>query len=129
MLDRPTPLQPASAQDVLEQYAQGHRNFQNLELTAVDWAGVNLKGADFSYGDFSQANFVRANLRGADLSYACFHEANLQEADLRGSSLMGTDFRNANLQGVNLQEADYDPLTTHFPEGFNPQAQGLNHLG
>lgn len=126
MLERPAHPQPASASEVLALYAQGQRNFQNLELNAVNWAGVNLKGADFSYADFSEANLVGANLRGADLSYARFQDANLQDADLRGSSLVGADFRNANLQGTNLQEADYDPVTTHFPAGFNPQDSGLH---
>ena len=37
-----------NASDILKQYAEQERNFQNLNLSRVDLNGANLQGIDFS---------------------------------------------------------------------------------
>lgn len=115
----------ATAADLLSAYAAGQRNFEYVSLADTDLAGADLKGCDFSYADFSGANLSQANLRGADLSYANLAETNLAEADLRGAMLIGTDLRTALITNTQFASADYDPQETHFPQGFDPQKQGL----
>lgn len=110
---------------LLHAYAQGQRDFSSIALNVANLSRVNLKGADLSYADFADANFSQANLRGADLSYAVLRNANLASANLRGAMLIGTDLREANLAGAVLAEADYDPVETHFPQGFDPVAAGM----
>nr|WP_309736437.1 pentapeptide repeat-containing protein [Chamaesiphon sp. OTE_75_metabat_556] len=46
-------------------------------------------------------------------------------ADLRGAMLIGTDLQAAILESAMLEAADYDPKTTQFPVGFDPQQAGL----
>ncbi len=67
-------------------------NLSDAYLRGADLSGANLRGADLSYADLRGANLSDADLRGADLSYA-----NLHGADLRGANLS-----DANLSGANL---------------------------
>ena len=56
--------------------------------------------------DLSGANLSDAYLRGADLRYANLSDADLRGADLRGADLRYADLRGANLRGANLSDAD-----------------------
>ncbi len=123
MSDAHPPIKNAA--ELLEKYAAGERTFTGAELGAVDLRAANLRGVDLSYADLSAANLSQTNLRGADLSYANLSEANLQSSDLRGASLIGTDLRAALLETADLKEADYDPVTTRFPQGFDPVYAGM----
>ena len=122
MADADASMAIATAADLLQAYAQGQRAFVNINLPATTLTGENLKGADLSYADFSEANLRGTNLRGADLSYANLREADLTAADLRGAMLIGTDLRLAQVTGTQFHDADYDPQETHFPSGFDPTA-------
>jgi uncharacterized protein YjbI with pentapeptide repeats len=51
-------------------------------------------------------NLSKANLRSADLSGANFSNANLSKADLSSADLSGANFSNANLSCTNLRSAD-----------------------
>jgi uncharacterized protein YjbI with pentapeptide repeats len=103
-------------------YAAGQRAFSGLSLSQADLRDIDLKGADLSYAELNDADLRGANLRGVDLSYAALREANLTNADLRGAMLIGTDLRQAIITNANFHDADYDPVETHFPEGFDPTA-------
>ena len=80
----------------LKLYAEGKRDFQNINLKQAYLAETELRGV----------NLRGANLRKADLSEADLEGANLQEANLQGAELIGTELRMANLQGVNLRQAE-----------------------
>lgn len=114
-----------TADALLRAYAEGKRSFTNLCLPKVRLSHTDLKGSDLSYADLSHANLSHTNLRGADLSYADLSHANLSGADLRGAMLIGTNLQHTNLHNANVEAADYDPETTHFPADFNPIAAGL----
>ena len=62
---------------------------------------ANLSGANLRWADLSEANLSEANLSGADLRWA-----SLSGADLRGANLRGADLRWASLSGANLSGAD-----------------------
>jgi len=115
----------ASAEDLLQAYATGHRNFVGANLASANLSHADLKGVDLSYADLSTADLSYANLRGADLSYVNLEEANLSQADLRGAMLIGTNLRHALLESTLFEAADYDPESTHFPETFKPERAGL----
>lgn len=115
----------ATAEALLQAYGAGRRNFMGVDLMGVQLSHADLKGSNLSYADFSAADLSHANLRGVDLSYADLSSANLSGADLRGAMLIGTNLRDAILESATLESADYDPTTTHFPTGFNPDKAGL----
>jgi PAS domain S-box-containing protein len=99
-------LVTGKANPLLEQYKTGQRNFAGLNLR-----GANFIEADLQHGDFSgaalngsncnHANFQYAKLRGADL-----RGSNLQDADLQWADLSGADLRGADLRGTNLSNAN-----------------------
>ena len=48
----------------------------------------------------------------------------LEGADLEGVDLQGADLSGANLRWADLREAKYNK-DTRFPEGFDPEAEGV----
>jgi hypothetical protein len=99
------PLQLTVSQ-VLKQYAEGNRNFQNLDLSEADLQGVNLTLADFQLAQFTWANLSNASLGHVNLTGAKLRHTNLTNANLQGANLQGSDFQGANLQGANLSWAE-----------------------
>ena len=124
------------AEEVLEQYTAGSREFSALDLREINLSGANLSeasfshadlsvanlaGANFSRTDFSHANLSAAKLNSANLSktklnHAILNLANLTMADLRGANfvqaeliraeLTRADLSGADLRGANLSSAD-----------------------
>ena len=73
------------------------------DLRYADLSDTNLSDANLRYADLSDAN-----LRGADLRYADLSDANLRYADLRYASLCHT-----NLKGADLSDADLSGANLH----------------
>ncbi|MEA5619184.1 pentapeptide repeat-containing protein [Cronbergia sp. UHCC 0137] len=124
-----------NAEDLLQRYAAGERDFTGVKLPGVRLVDkilnqVIFKGADFSDAyfessgfdevDLSFANlrrirffesgFGRANLEAADFSDAIFSQgslkgANLTRAIFRRAVLSEVSFKNANLSYADLSEA------------------------
>ncbi len=118
------------ANQLLQMYSNGERNFQGVELI-----GAKLNGAILNQANLSQAELMLASLNeaclegtklqgaylsGADMIGAYLHsaelvgahligvdltEADLTEANLMSCNLGGACLRNANLRGANLSEA------------------------
>jgi hypothetical protein len=70
------------------------------------------------------ADLRRANLQGARLTDAELRGAHLQEADLRRATLQGADLTGADLTGARLEEADLTDInaddTTIWPKDLRP---------
>ncbi len=118
------------ANELLQLYSAGERDFQGIELIGAKLSGAILSDANFSRAEMmlaslNEVSMVRTKLKGvylngADLVGAYLKqaeitgavligvdlsEANLMEATLVGSNLGGACLRGANLQGANLSEA------------------------
>jgi glutathione S-transferase len=116
----------ASANELLQRYAAGERDFEEVRLSGADLQGAILHGIDLSEAILSNANLSRADLRGADLSWADLSGANLQGADLRGAILTRSDLSRSNLSRSNLHKADLSlaNLTgTDLGEAIMPDGQ------
>lgn len=96
----------ASASELLQRYAAGEREFEEVRLSGANLQGAILHGIDLSEAMLGNADLSRADLRGADLSWADLSSANLQGADLRGAILTRADLTRANLTRANLRKAD-----------------------
>ena len=80
---------PMTAEQLLEAYGAGKRDFRNVYLDGENLSYENLSGVDLT-----GAKLKNCNLTGTDLNSAI----------LRGTYLEGTDLSDANLSG-----ADVDP--------------------
>lgn len=110
----PTPvskpvLTPITVANLLTKYAEGQRDFPNVQLTGKegdrlqgqDLSNINLNGAVIEKLDLKQVIFRNANLNGITLI-----RADLRGADLSRSSLIGANLTASNLVEVNLAQAN-----------------------
>lgn len=93
--------QVLSADELLDCYQRGDREFRELDLQGLQLGGAFLQGCDFTGVDLSEADLTRAVLTECD-----FSRADLQHAVLCGASLRGSNLRAADLSGANLAHAD-----------------------
>ncbi len=119
-------------------------DLSNADLRGVDLSLADLRWTDFKAADFSDAVFFGAqlcggdlrgsNLCGANLSNTDLYMATSYKAELTWEDLKRTDLRWndrvmtnrnwSNLNWINLNNATYNSRTK-FPDGFNPETNGL----
>jgi serine/threonine-protein kinase len=109
------------ADELLNDYAKGKRDFTSRDLSLLNLSKValtganfhqsklhkaNLQGANLFNADFGRASLNQAILKNANLARAYLSHADLQGADLRGADLSYAYLSHANLRGANLCGAD-----------------------
>lgn len=99
-------LMRLTANELLQRYRAGERNFVNANLRCALLNSRNLSAANLSWAKLNGANLSGANLSGADLTVADLSEANLSGADLSQTSLARTNLIRANLNLANLRGAN-----------------------
>jgi hypothetical protein len=82
----------------------------NLDLSLLQFHGIDLRNTDLSNTYFFNTSFRRAKFNNADLSNADFGDADLSNADfnranLSDACLQAARLINANLDGANLTDA------------------------
>ena len=113
-------LEPAiSAEEFLQRYQEGERDF-----TGINLAGVNLTGKSLS-----QVNFSSANLSGAELSGTNLHGANLSEANLCHANLYKANLNSANLRKTKFIKANLNEVTLYYANLSEANLSGLNLSG
>ncbi len=124
-------LEPAiTAEEFLQRYEEGERDFTGINLAGVDLSGktldsnvslsqANLSNANLANANLTRVNLIGANLQGANLNSTSLHSADLIEVNLSGSNLTKAILYcarliQANLSQANLSEAKLDSanLTT-----------------
>ena len=95
-----------TAEELLEQYATGERNFRSADLTGADLSGADLTSADLTGATLSSATLVDAQLINAKLNGALLDHANLDYADLSGADLSEAVLDYANLRHAILHFAN-----------------------
>ncbi len=96
---------PKSAEELLERYAAGERDFRGIRLEAADLRSAILPHTCLERANLSRAILAHSYLRGADLTDAHLSGANLECAILYQATLERAVFFVANLQGANLAGA------------------------
>ncbi|MEG4216139.1 pentapeptide repeat-containing protein [Microcoleus sp. Pol14C6] len=100
-------LEPAiTAEEFLQRYNQGERDFTGVNLAGVNLSGKSLVEVNLSSANLRGAELSQANLSVANLSEANLCDANLNKANLSSAQLGKTQFINANLSEVNLLHAN-----------------------
>lgn len=113
-VDEQTPEATARAERaviaILRLYAEGEREFRDLEIPFLNLAGAELNGIDFERlqprsRDFSGAKLTNSRFEGATLTRASLQKADFERADLARADLIGADFSDASFHGASLIEA------------------------
>jgi len=100
-------LEPAiSAEEFLQRYQEGERDFTGINLAGVNLTGKSLSQVNLSSANLSSAELSGTNLHGANLSEANLCHANLHKANLNSANLRKTKFIKANLNEVSLYYAN-----------------------
>jgi uncharacterized protein YjbI with pentapeptide repeats len=118
---------PANADELLERYRAGERNFATAQLADADLSGADLRAANFSDADLTDATLENAdlsnsNFQGATLLRTVLRGANLENADLtKVTGLLPAQLAGTNLAGVRLPErfGDFDALRVIEEESKN----------
>jgi uncharacterized protein YjbI with pentapeptide repeats len=118
---RDVKMKKISAEELLDQFSDGQRDFEfinlrNAYLFQADLQDINFAWSDLNrvylpYANLIQANLYKTQLFEAELGDAQLDQANLSEANLERSNLSRATLREANLQRANfiratLQNAD-----------------------
>lgn len=114
-------MRKISVSELLNAYAQGKRDFREVDLSCANLfecnlQDIDLRGSDLSYAYLPYTNLSRANLedtllKNAELSNirlqsAVLIRANCQQIDLSYANLCNCKLRKAVLTHANLQQAD-----------------------
>ncbi|NDJ18653.1 pentapeptide repeat-containing protein [Myxacorys almedinensis] len=94
------------AEDILEKYAAGEREFSGSTLSDTKLTGAVLTGVNFSQAKFTRVNFSLAKLTNANLSRAVCDRVNFSGADLTLADLSGVILSDANLSSADLTRAE-----------------------
>lgn len=94
-----------TAEELLNSYAGGQRNFRDQDLQGLHLNGAKLADCDFTRSDMSACKLENADLSGANMSDAYLPGAVLTGCNLVKARLTGANFRNADLRGANLESA------------------------
>jgi uncharacterized protein YjbI with pentapeptide repeats len=92
-------------------------NYQQRDLSGVDFGATDLSGGNFAEQNLQQANLSRTTLADADLTRTNLSKANVQgatlvrarltQANLVGADLSLATLADANLAGANLSGANF----------------------
>jgi uncharacterized protein YjbI with pentapeptide repeats/beta-lactamase regulating signal transducer with metallopeptidase domain len=80
-------------------------NCNGCDFANVNWAGRDMRGANFTGTDLSRANLEGTNFSGGSFNGVDFSHANLHGASFRNARLTGCDFSRANLTGADFTGA------------------------
>ncbi|MDQ2098085.1 MAG: pentapeptide repeat-containing protein [Tychonema bourrellyi B0820] len=129
-------LEPAiSAEEFLQRYNQGERDFMGVNLAGVNLSGkslggVNLSSANLCGAELSKAYLLGANLSEANLSHANLHKANLESSNLDKAQLLNANLSEVNLLYANLSEANLSGLNlsdVNLSQGMNLSRANLSN--
>ena len=113
----PTKPVKMTAEEVLDAYESGRKDFGMKDMSMQDLQKANLSASkihnsklvrvNFQSADLNRSRFVNCDLRqvmfrNADLNKCVFSSSNLEGVDLRGANLKEASFKNTKLKGANL---------------------------
>jgi uncharacterized protein YjbI with pentapeptide repeats len=112
-----------TAEELLERYEKGERDFSGVDLTKASFEECMLDGANLSQAILRQVSMafvelLNVNLEGADLTEidvfdVSWKECNLQNANLERAILVESTLEDVNLKKANLRFTSWGD-TTHL---------------
>ena len=99
-------LDRLTAENLLQRYAIGERNFVNANLRCAELCSLTLNDVNFSYAKLNYVNLSQTNLSKSNLTSADIEQANLSDTNLSQSILFRANLQNVNLSRANLRDAN-----------------------
>ncbi len=93
-----------TAEELLQRYAAGEREFNMADLRGVNLQGANLEDIGLGGSNLRGADLEGANLRGARLGDAYISGGNLGGANLEGAALENTALIGADLREAKMRQ-------------------------
>lgn len=112
---------PSTAEELLERYGEGERDFAEAELRNARLSGARLAGVNLSDAVLVGADLSHADLTGADLSGAIIQRARFMGADLTRANLNRTYHQGADFSGAIISQARLG----RFADGIVAQASPI----
>ena len=89
---------------IVEEYRQGKRYFEDLDLNEESFDGQNLEGITFDrcflYSSFRKANLRNAKFINGNIKTCDFREADLTNAHFENVAIEAAQFRDAKTDGI-----------------------------
>jgi len=117
------------AAELLQRFALGERNFQNIDLKNANLEKIYLQKANLIGANLQQANLKFAHLDRVKLVVADLTNSDLRGISLKKAKLMGAILKNANLTDANLQDADLTNADLTNANLTNTNLTGANLTG
>ncbi len=89
-----------------ERKIQNSDNREEIEAILTNIRGLDLRGRDLRFADFSKSSLPKVDMKEANLQGAILEATSLQESVFLGTNLQNANFHRANLQGANFEWAD-----------------------
>ena len=95
-------------EELLAAYANGQREFEDLDMEGGSVQGYDLTGIEFRYScfylDFRDANLTNAKFIDCNIKTTDFRGANLTNALMKGCQVDGTEFEGATSENFRFEE-------------------------
>jgi uncharacterized protein YjbI with pentapeptide repeats len=104
-------------------------NFSNADLSEAKLEGADLRGAIFSLATLDETNFTAADLRGVSFTQNFLLKTDFFKADLRGANFRGAPARKASFLGADLRGANFSKAVLFKPDFEKADLRGANLSG
>lgn len=113
------------AETLIEQYQPEDKSWlDGVLLCDIDLSNANLEFASFDGGELSSANLQEANFRGASLRQVIFYDADLRGVDFSNANLKAAELSEANLEKANFKDANLSGASL-----CSADLEGINFAG
>ncbi|WP_404783515.1 pentapeptide repeat-containing protein [Altericista sp. CCNU0014] len=128
-----------TAEELLERYAAGERDFSGItilagnlikaELTGINLSNATLSGTSFIGAILDDANLSGIYMDGGDFTRAELFGANLYKAMLDGCDFIGANLREANMSDTMLGDACLDAALFYRANLTGSNMRGSSRCG
>jgi len=106
--------------EIVQKIDKGDKDFSNVRIVGLDWAGRNLSGYNFQnsvfeWVSFSSCKLIEADFSDAHIDWAMFSNADLTNANFEHADIWNAIFDSTILKNVNFKNSNLRWVV--FPDG------------
>lgn len=106
--------------EIVQKIDKGDKDFSNVRIVGLDWAGRDLSGYNFQdsvfeWVSFSNCKLNEANFSNSHIDWAMFSKADLTKADFEHADIWNAIFDSTTLNNANFKSSNLRWVV--FPDG------------